>query len=1142
MVATTSFAKNALFRSGYSSKKIQKCLIITGLLVYFSIFIVSIDSFIPFLSLGQQSSNTVTRDEKNSDSQTEISGSLKKINLNNKIDVLKQNAANNEIEYKVMKAIDPNFSKDTDGVDIKYEDTLIKEELISPSSDTSSSLSNSYINHQNIMERINRYLGASSSSLSDSKKLDSSQKSSHDAVMDRINKYIDDASPKNNEYDEYAALNKGPVNEQEPTRQQAPHQAQAQASQVPVVAVPEKAVQKEANKENSETNANENTNAGSSSPAKAEANAAEAPAVAANNAGNANNAQLDSSSGSSSGSGSGSDASEANPIFVFDKGKIVKPETGEEQDAQDLVAAGIPPIAPPQSGDNDEDAGSVTVVSPEEANANPESKDAQVAQQPEAQQQKEEKPSNINAEQPAQQAPPAEPAKDVPVAKPAEQAEPAQQAQQAQDVQVPQKDTAKDSSADTVPAIGEQAGSAKEPAQADTKQSSEQQQQEPAKGDQAKAAAPAEAPADQSQQGGVAQEGASQQQQKEAQAPAAANDKAQQADKEIKEEKKPVVEQQQQESSGKSASEAKSNANANADPNAQVRDVDKIIEVEPAHSLYGPYERIINILYESTISTPPLRNYRETAKHVKAWIKDTTFTREYLDSLLEINDQSFYDLKEQHDKLKRTIQNENIPFGHADKMKVGSDGIVLVGGGKYNLLALISIQNIKSLGSQLPIEIFIGSEAEYDANFCNNILPKFGTGIQCTLLWEEFGPELISRLVISGFQYKTFALLVSRFQNILFLDSDNYPVTNPDLLFKSKAFMDNGLVFWPDCWYRTSAPSYYDIADIPIGRNRVRGPSAELPPDVTEFNYHDLEGALPDPTTETGMIMVNKLTHSKTLIMALYYNFNGPDYYYPIFTQGGAGQGDKETFISAAHVLKEPYYQVSKFFKFIGAWKHEEFDFNALAQFDVIDDYYNHEHNFKPGDEGFRDPKILFMHLSYPKLLPAQLINDVEYTFEGQPKRLYVNSTFELNYDFELKMNEFFNQFLCTKYDDSQDEYRVVEKDLGLKLNDIGCDKDLMDQYCEETFIPHVAYLKEHPELTTEQKEEREREKEKAESEKASGGSPKDDDKKEAVQQPEIELQAIAVQPEKKDGEAQEAAPPPPAPIENNQEVVAGNQ
>lgn len=51
-----------------------------------------------------------------------------------------------------------------------------------------------------------------------------------------------------------------------------------------------------------------------------------------------------------------------------------------------------------------------------------------------------------------------------------------------------------------------------------------------------------------------------------------------------------------------------------------------------------------------------------------------------------------------------------------------------------------------------------------------------------------------------NYHIKTMALLLSRFQQVLYLDSDNMPLRDPTFLFESQAFTATGALFWPDFW------------------------------------------------------------------------------------------------------------------------------------------------------------------------------------------------------------------------------------------------------------------------------------------------------------------------------------------------------
>lgn len=65
-------------------------------------------------------------------------------------------------------------------------------------------------------------------------------------------------------------------------------------------------------------------------------------------------------------------------------------------------------------------------------------------------------------------------------------------------------------------------------------------------------------------------------------------------------------------------------------------------------------------------------------------------------------------------------------------------------------------------------------------------------------------------------------------------------------------------------------------------------------------------------TAESGQLLISKRTHTRSLLLATFYNFYGWEYYYLLLTQGGPGSGDKDTFVPAAIVMGELYHYVSE--------------------------------------------------------------------------------------------------------------------------------------------------------------------------------------------------------------------------------------
>ncbi|CAI5757369.1 unnamed protein product [Candida verbasci] len=482
------------------------------------------------------------------------------------------------------------------------------------------------------------------------------------------------------------------------------------------------------------------------------------------------------------------------------------------------------------------------------------------------------------------------------------------------------------------------------------------------------------------------------------------------------------------------------------------------------------------------IHQPSLKkNYKtEKAKELFSYNENFPFTKEYLENILNLPDETVKDLKKSHTKYV----NEQIPklvnkiglktFGNYlpsdpewDEYQQSS-GYVLVGGGRFSWLSYLVIQQLRATGSKLPIELFIATESDYESEFCEKVIPKFNA--RCNLFNIELAKNLADRFNVGGYQYKMLAILSSKFNNLLYLDSDNFPARNPDYLFESELYKHNQLILWPDAWARTTNPKYYEIAGLQVNEKKIRYSNFDghqeggrKPLEEYTFKnswFHDFEGTLPDPTSETGMLIVNKTSHLKTLLLCLYYNVFGPDFYYPLMTQGSAGEGDKETFIAAATVMKESYHQTKKQFHWCGYHSKAEGKFvsKALAHYDPI-----------KADKG-EDSDFLFMHLSYPKFYPNWLVEnyDLIYPNSDEHIRMYSSINDNIGYDFDLRVLGYFTQGICPNYYGTDGKSLYGEDQLNLDSNYMGnylwyvkAEESNNLERCNEVFIPHLKWLKE---------------------------------------------------------------------------------
>ncbi|KAK4143020.1 glycosyltransferase [Dichotomopilus funicola] len=207
-------------------------------------------------------------------------------------------------------------------------------------------------------------------------------------------------------------------------------------------------------------------------------------------------------------------------------------------------------------------------------------------------------------------------------------------------------------------------------------------------------------------------------------------------------------------------------------------------------------------------------------------------------------------------------------------------GIVTTAGVPNFGQAISLVLTARRAGSRLPIQIVLDSTSAWVDWMCAETMPRYNAAcVSLEEAWAGLGP-LVPEL--ERFQWKVISIVASTFQNVLFLDTDCLPVRNPDPIFDpgSEPFSSTGFISWPDFWTSTASVSFYRIAG-----------DLEVPPVPSR------------PTSESGVMVFDKARHADTLLLAAYYNHNGPKHYYPLLSQHAAGEGDKETFLHAALVL-----------------------------------------------------------------------------------------------------------------------------------------------------------------------------------------------------------------------------------------------
>ncbi|KHN94872.1 Alpha-mannosyltransferase [Metarhizium album ARSEF 1941] len=243
---------------------------------------------------------------------------------------------------------------------------------------------------------------------------------------------------------------------------------------------------------------------------------------------------------------------------------------------------------------------------------------------------------------------------------------------------------------------------------------------------------------------------------------------------------------------------------------------------------------------------------------------------------------SFFDLTDEEADLTRARHEELVgklpPY---PQQRFGGRGVVILAGGRYSEFAAITLGMLRESGSRLPVELWFDDGG--DDEWCRELEPE---GVACRRLTEYMSLDDLP----SPYQWKVFTMLYSTFEEILFIDADSMPVKNPDSVFESAVFQSNGVILWPDYWTHTGSPWLPYL----VGINDTR---------KSDMLVREM-------SIESGQIYWNKKTHWKSLVLAAYYNYFGPDFWYTVFNNGWAGWGDKDAFVVACKAAQQPYYQV----------------------------------------------------------------------------------------------------------------------------------------------------------------------------------------------------------------------------------------
>ena len=333
-------------------------------------------------------------------------------------------------------------------------------------------------------------------------------------------------------------------------------------------------------------------------------------------------------------------------------------------------------------------------------------------------------------------------------------------------------------------------------------------------------------------------------------------------------------------------------------------------------------------------------------------------------------------MRREHTKFVKGLMGKHAPQAVYNP---GTRGVVASAGGKYLPVLVISLRMQRRTGSELPVEVFM-ARSEYEEYACTVILPSLNA--RCVIFEDILDAVPRTSVQVGHFQYKALALLFSSFDEVLFVDSDSFPVQNPETLFTTEPFLSHKMIVWPDFWINSASSIYYDIS------------SQEVPPMSQRSSC------------ESGQFVFSKETHARTLMLALYYNYYGPSHYYDLMSQGAYGTGDKETFLHAATSLREPVWMVKERPYAIGHNVAFHGFGTAIIQYDPREDYMATEQGEWGDSSNFSaTPLPFFLHANYPDRNPATIFEDKGLTRDddGHDIRMFTDMDIMRGFGFDVE-------------------------------------------------------------------------------------------------------------------------------------------
>jgi len=251
-----------------------------------------------------------------------------------------------------------------------------------------------------------------------------------------------------------------------------------------------------------------------------------------------------------------------------------------------------------------------------------------------------------------------------------------------------------------------------------------------------------------------------------------------------------------------------------------------------------------------------------------------------------------------------------------------TQGILICVSDKTMVAAYAAVRLLRHHGCRLPIQLWYlpdeltGSPAIVRELVFNHSVVLKPVGLKRSALCHD-GQE-------KCFNIKIHAVYYTELDQVLLLDSDNFPLRDPGYLFRSEPFLETGAVFWPDFWRRGNTIFNLD--------------ETSLVWELTGTAFVDMF------EQESGQLLVDRGRHAAALDVLMFYARPNN-----ILYRFGVVYGDKDLFRLAWLRAGRPFHMIAAPPGWAGQMKVAGFCGLTMVQHDP-------------------DGRILFLHRNGQKL------------------------------------------------------------------------------------------------------------------------------------------------------------------------------